>query len=629
MCGISGAMSAVSDSVCEAVGRMNRAQRHRGPDDEGVWSARIAGASVCLGHRRLAVIDTSAAGHQPMVDPVTGSALVVNGEIYNFRELRESLIQRGEVFRSASDSEVLLRGLVRDGEEFLPRLRGMFALAFVDGAKRQLLLARDPLGVKPLYVARAPGRVLFASEVRALAASACLPMDVDLRGVASLLAFGAVQHPFTTLRAVRSLEPGSCLLWDLACPRAEPVKRRFWSFPPTQRWSVRDAEEAVREQLRRAVREQLVSDVPVGVFLSGGVDSGILAALAAEVNPQIRAFTVTFPDAPDLDEGPLASQTASALGLRQTAIPVGETECLSAADRWLAASDQPSIDGLNVHIVAAAVKAAGITVALSGQGGDELFCGYPSYVQVPPAAAVLRAVEPLPSWLRKGVARALSLGRSPVAAAKIREVVIGSAAPWALALERRRLMSDRQLTQLGMGDAFAELSQVMAERMLGETATAEDAVGVVSRVECLAYQEPMLLRDADVQGMCHALEIRVPFLDQDVVAMSLGMSAKVKMSRWRRRKWLLKRAFSGNLQRVVARGAKRGFTLPLRVWLGDQLRRPAEGFVSSLCDSHIVDPVPARRIWDDYLGGNVPGQWSRALALVALGSHLSNMHVPD
>ncbi|MBU6163081.1 MAG: asparagine synthase (glutamine-hydrolyzing), partial [Myxococcales bacterium] len=367
MCGIAGILThgAVQESE-RRLGRMIEAQRHRGPDDSGAAVLRLGDRHLLLGHRRLAIIDQTGAGHQPMFHAASGDCLVFNGEIYNHRALRRELAAAGVRFRGDSDTEVLLEALVRFGLEAFSRLSGMYALAWFRARENQLVLARDPLGIKPLYVAHTKDGLVFASETRAILASGFVEPRINLAGVATMLAYGAVQHPLTVHEGIRSF-PRAC--FQVFSPEGVSAPQQFWIWPTPEpaRTSAATLGE-VQSSLDSAVQEHLVADVPIGVFLSSGLDSTILAGLAGKFAPGLRSFTVGFDDQPDLSEFQTAAETARRFGLQHTAIPLSGMEAERSMEAWMDSMDQPSIDGLNTFVISQAVRAQGIKVALSGLG---------------------------------------------------------------------------------------------------------------------------------------------------------------------------------------------------------------------------------------------------------------------
>ena len=383
MCGIAGILHSDKDLVERVLPAMNYAQKHRGPDDEGSVIVPAQGGWLGFGHRRLAIIDLSAAGHQPMNDAVTGNWISFNGEIYNFRELRRELEKKGHLFRTGTDTEVILKAYTEWGTESVRRLRGIFAFAIWDSARQSLFAARDHLGVKPIYYWRENKTFLFASEVRALLATGVTGTKLDYDGLHSYLAYGSVQEPFTMVKGIRSLPAGHFMEWDKKGIRTE----RYWKLPqpgpgPDSTDPARLYEEAAH-RLFDAVDSQLISDVPLGAFLSGGIDSTAIAALMRKSNRgKVRTFSIVF-DETAYDEREWSRLAAREIGTEHTELELtGEHVRLDLPDA-MGSFDQPSVDGLNTYFVSKAVREAGLTVALSGVGGDELFGGYGGLPEAP------------------------------------------------------------------------------------------------------------------------------------------------------------------------------------------------------------------------------------------------------
>lgn len=639
MCGIAGLIYSDPNAVRAAAARMGAAMRHRGPDDEGFALCPFGSALVGLAHRRLSILDLSPAGRQPMVHEPTGCQIVFNGEIYNYRALRCRLEREGEVFRSGADTEILLAGLARHGTAFLERLDGMFAFCFLDPRTPSLLLARDPLGIKPLYLATfdevpangasakgalAKGGFAFASEVRTLLASGLVPKSIDRRGLAGFLAYGAVQHPFTLFEGIRSLPPGTFLEvtataggWSASEPQP------FWRYPAVKLGATEhDAVEAVRAILDAAVGDHLMADVPVGVFLSAGIDSTILAGLAARHSPQIRAFTVGFSDNSNLSEMNLAADTAARFGLRHVPIDLTAGEAEAAVAAWLAAADQPSIDGLNTFVISQAVRKHGIKVALSGLGADELFGGYPSFRDVPRLARIARRMAWLPSQVRRGAAVVATAGKPRAVGRKLSDMIDGGGRLAEIYFHRRRLLSDREMENLGMAPWSLGLSADYQQTDVAARLDESDAVRAISQLESKFYQGNMLLRDSDVMGMAHGLEIRVPFLDRRLLDTVHSLAGAVRLPRRAPGKHLLRSAFADILRPELTNRPKTGFTLPLAQWMLGPLRGLCEFSLRTCTERAGLSAEAVRRVWDEFVTEPAGPQWTRALALVALGDYL-------
>ncbi len=627
MCGIAGSIGLDRDTTVDGIGKATEAQRHRGPDDTGITVLPFGNAFLGLGHTRLSILDLSAAGHQPMCHPRTGDKLVYNGEIYNFALLRRELEEAGDTFHGHSDTEVLLHALSRWGPSCLSRVEGMFAFAFLDVAGRCLILARDPAGIKPLYLARSGDTLLFASEVRALLASGLVPPRVDPRGVAGLLAYGAVQHPCTLFRDIWSLPPGSSLEitadadggWTMGPPK------RFWRYPrPNLQLSETEAVERIAATFDSAVRDHLVSDVPVGVFLSSGLDSSVVAGAAARHARDLHSFTVGFAEHPDLSEEHLAAETARGLGLTHVAITLSHNEIETAAREWLEVLDQPSMDGLNVFVISRTVRQFGIKVALSGQGGDELFGGYPSFRNVPRICRMMSAMKRVPTPLRRGLAGLAGVGRSTAYRHKLGDMFGSNGSLLSIALQRRRVLSDGQLAALGVAAAPLGLTPdfLPPEALDGVDADDADPIAAISRLESQFYQGNMLLRDADANGMAHGLEIRVPFLDRRLLDLVHALPGSVRLPPGAPGKHLLRQAFTPLLRPELLRQAKRGFTLPISRWMVGPLRNWCERSLAAWKDLGMLRPEAVQAVWSAFLRKPESPLWTRAFTLCVAGHYL-------
>jgi asparagine synthase (glutamine-hydrolysing) len=385
MCGIAGIVTSNSGiNVAPRLDSMVCSLAHRGPDSRGMITRTVGNWKVGLGHTRLAILDLSEAGHQPMVSGGANHWITYNGEVYNFGALRSELaIDSGE-WRSSTDTEVILKAYGRWGTDTLAKLRGMFAFGIWDERKRRLLLTRDAFGIKPLYFYQSRDTLVFASEIRALLESGLVPRKLNRQGIASYLETGSCKAPLTIIDGVRSLLPGDYVSVEvndeLRVTHASFLSETYTE--PCERGLPKDRAAAAAELfevLKESVRLHLVSDVPLGVFLSGGVDSSALVALMKEVSPERpKSFSVVFSEA-EFSEGVFARMVADQFGTDHHEIHLSEQRLLEWLPAGLESMDQPTMDGLNTYVVSKATKEAGITVALSGLGGDELFAGYPSF----------------------------------------------------------------------------------------------------------------------------------------------------------------------------------------------------------------------------------------------------------
>lgn len=525
MCGIAGihAYLDVAPRVDRGeILRMSRRMAARGPDGSGLWVSDDG--KTGFGHLRLAIIDLSEGGAQPMHAGDGRLTITFNGEIYNYRELRAELQAKGRTFRSGSDTEVLLQLYDEYGADMVRRLRGMFAFGLWDAAKCTLLLARDPLGIKPLYWADDGWTVRFASQAKALLAGGAVPRDPDPAGIVGFHLFGSVPEPFTVWRGIQSVPAGTTLTidatgpgtpkpyYDVAAALAERAAAAAMGTDPRVR---------LAEAVRDSVRHHLVADVPVAVFLSAGLDSGALLGTMAGLGVRdITAVTLAFAEFKGLaqDEAPLAAEVAARYGARHVVRTVDRAEFERDMPALLDAMDLPTIDGINTWFVAKAAHEAGIKVALSGLGADECFGGYPSFADVPRSVHWLRPLSWLPGFgalARRGLsaARAAGLALHPKAPGVLQYggdwagaylLRRGVYMPWEL-----RDVLDPSLVEEGLR-RLAPLSRIAASLHAGLPLGDFDRVAAL---ETSLYMRNQLLRDADWAGMSHSIEIRVPYVD--------------------------------------------------------------------------------------------------------------------
>ena len=631
MCGICGVISADPRPVEPAVRAMMRAMVHRGPDDEGfeilpLGGSETSGPVAGFGFRRLAILDLSAAGHQPMFNQRTGDCLIFNGEIYNFRQLRTELQMAGVVFRSTSDTEVLLQALCTWGEAAMEKLQGMFAFAFYHASSQRILLARDPLGIKPLYVAALPDRLLFASEIKPLLASGLVPKDLDLAGISGMLAYGAVQSPRTVYKHIRSFPAGNAqwIHGRVAAGEAPEKPRRFWSFPrqPLADHQIQAAG-VVHDMLHDAVLRHLVADVPVGIFLSAGIDSTIIASLAREYTPRVAAFTVGFGPVHGQDEVALASETAKSLGIKHVSVELDAANMPGKWHDWLAGMDSPSIDGFNTYVVSRRLAAEGVVGGLSGLGADELFGGYATFERAPRWSRMLQALRFIPRGLRASVLSAAgAAGGPPGAMEKLADLVAGDTSVAGVARSLRRALSDVRIRAMGLGTDRVGLAADYLEEAPNriEPVFDGDPFNTVARLEATHYMGDTLLRDTDANSMRHSLEVRVPFLDLPLVNYVSALPGAVK--RGGSSKALLRLAGNHVLSKQISNRPKTGFTLPIGDWMRGEMREPCDAAIKHLASQPFIDSAEVGRTWRSFLDDPRSMHWSRPLALVVLGSYL-------
>jgi asparagine synthase (glutamine-hydrolysing) len=623
MCGIAAVAlrrGAGGVDVAAALARMAASVAHRGPDDEGILVAPDGRSG--LASRRLAIRDLSPAGHMPMAAEGGRVSIAYNGEVYNADALRADLERAGHAFASRSDTEVVLRGYLAWGPTVVQRLRGMFAFAVMDlrPGERRLFLARDRLGIKPLYWTVAGDAFVAGSELRELYASGLVPRETDPAGLVGFLLLGSVPNPLTIQAGVRALEPGCTLSVPLDDPAAVPAPRRYWTLPTevVPPAPGEDTAARVRELLADAVKVRLVSDVPIGAFLSGGLDSGAVVGLMRHVGAEtIRTCSMVFEEG-GFSEAPYARAAAKLAGAEHFERVVTAEDVRGEFERMLDATDQPTVDGVNTYFVSQTARQAGLTVALSGLGGDELFGGYAhTFRGMPRVLSMVRAARALPGGGALA-ARALSLAPSQ----RMRKAADALRRPASRAsayLACRGMFSPgevRAMLRPGVWEAGAAGFDAVAHVAERAVHPNGPAFNWVSRAELGTYTHHQLLRDTDAMSMAHSLEVRVPLLDHLLVEAVLRLPAEVKTA-GPGPKPLLARAVGDLLPPEVRdRRDKQGFTFPFAVWLRGALREHARAALDARPDFSLLRRDAVERVWRDFEAGRV--HWSRVWALAVL-----------
>ncbi len=629
MCGIFGIVDRKGPVSREIVENAVRSLAHRGPDDSGI--ALVADTPDCqigLAHTRLSVIDLSPCGHQPMQDEATGNWIVFNGEIYNFRDLRVELETAGNRFHSHSDTEVILIAYRTWGTDSFLRLRGMFAFALWDASRRNLLLVRDPMGIKPLYYYHSDKHFLFASEVRTLLQTGLVPRNLDQNGVFTFLSFGSIYEPATIVEGVSAVPAGHALsfqknrsqtsaYWNLIGYRGSPNQSGDGQSHHDSPSAREDAERNLPHLLRDAVLSHLVSDVPVGVFLSGGIDSSSLVAIMSQAGVRASTFSLVFAE-PEFNEAQYSRVVARLFGTDHREIMVSQADALSAVPEALRAMDQPTIDGINTWLVSAKARAAGVKVALTGLGADEMFAGYSNFRRVPRLESASAIFAKLPSFMRRRLAASIALlGGKKDRNRKLSELVTrkdASIHPYFLA---RGLFTAAERRNLYAGDY--ETAERAMETLLQDSVAASthlDRVNRVSYLESQWYMRNTLLRDSDFMSMAHGLELRVPFLDRALVEACFRIPGKKKLQ-GDRPKDLLLASLGVELPSEIVQRPKRGFTLPFERWLHAELKPMVADTISKNSTSqNVLVAGAAPEVWNRFLAGQT--SWSRPWSLFVL-----------
>jgi asparagine synthase (glutamine-hydrolysing) len=614
---------------------------HRGPDDRGTFrSTSRADDTRCragFAFTRLAIIDLSAAGHQPMSTPDGRYTIVYNGEVYNFQEIRAELAALGDVFRSRGDTEVVLMAFARWGPGALARFRGMFAFGVWDRVEGSLFLARDRLGVKPLYYTKGPLGFAFASEVRALLATGFAERRLAPRGLQSYLAFGAVSGPGTIIEGVSSLPPGH---W-IRVEGGEVTLREYWALPLAED---RDASPArfddevlaIRPLLEDAVRLRLIADVPVGVFLSGGIDSSALVALASLAmragsagGARVHTFTVTF-DEERYSEARFAAEVARRYGCDHHEAHLPASEAMASIGGAVSALDQPTIDGVNTFFVSRAARAAGLSVTLSGLGGDEVFAGYGYFRAFGPMRSLARAAGRLPARVHRGLGAFGAASFVPLQLRKLSALLGGEGSDGATYAALRAMFTPgerRALLAPGMevpGYTGVTVPAELARRSAGRPT---EPVNAYAALEISNYLRNTLLRDTDAMSMAHSLEVRVPLLDHVLVERAMRTPGALKLGRLGRRasggnKPLLTAAVGGLPEAAVGR-PKMGFTLPYDAWFRGPLRPWMEELLlgDAVRRLGFFSPRGVERLWRSFLRGDRYTTHARVWCVAALAGY--------
>ena len=627
MCGIFGIVAHKARVPADLLESATQSLAHRGPDDSGTVILHDSvpdPVEIGLGNRRLAILDLSPLGHQPMQDSASGNWIVYNGEIYNFRGVRQELEQAGTRFLTNSDTEVLLKAYACWGEQCLLKFRGMFAFALWDARRHRLFIARDPMGIKPLYYTQSGPYFLFASEVRTILGTGLLPRRLDQAGLLNYLTFGSAYDPLTLVEGIRSLPPGRSLTWE----RGAHHESSYWdlvddSADAASSAFAKDEMHAaggLQHILGEAIRLQLVSDVPVGLFLSGGIDSSALVSVLSRGGVTPSTFSIVFREA-DFSEAEYSRSIARQFRTDHHEITASQQDVLEAIPDALRAMDLPTIDGVNTYFISREARAAGVKVALSGLGGDEIFAGYSNFRSVPrmerfaqfwkhvpragriPFASAFAALSPATDQNRKLASLVGDNGRVPH--------------PYFLA---RMLFSpgqrDRLCTSVDYSCAQRALSwqQQTLERTLGL-----DPINRVSYLESRCYMLNTLLRDADSMSMSQGLEVRVPLIDHQLAKRVLAFPGVWKVNGGVPKK-LLVDSLQGTLPHAIVHRPKRGFTLPFEHWLRAEFRSEVEPVLTRKIGDGplgiVLDRTEAARIWGDFLRGTT--SWSRPWSLYVL-----------
>ncbi|MES2568202.1 MAG: asparagine synthase (glutamine-hydrolyzing) [Bacteroidota bacterium] len=626
MCGITGiAGTQINTSTYHsAIKKMNDAIAHRGPDSEGIWNNE----HCFLGHRRLSIIDLSEAGHQPFFSEDKRYVLIYNGELYNYKEIRFEL-QRAEhgtkkipyIFKTDTDTEVVLAAYLRWGKDCVKRFNGMFAFSIWDNLENKLFLARDRMGIKPVYYQFRNNVLLFASELRALIHSGLIDKKINLKSVAEFIQYATVHAPNTILQDVFMLMPGHTLEFQNGAIKIE----KYWNIndytKSKEELTYKETCSRINDLLTASVERRLVADVPFGAFLSGGIDSSAIVGLMSKVSSEkVQTFNVSF-DEGEFSEAKYAKQIAEKFNTQHHEIKLTPGDFIKQLPEALAAIDHPSGDGPNSYIVSKATKHAGITMALSGLGGDELFAGYD----------IFKRYYDLENkgWLNiipaKGLAgKLLAAKKKSVQGDKTSEILnLDTINGFNAYPINRKLFNQKDYHSL-LKERFNDTKFIKNVIQKIET----DKQHVLSRVslfEIQTYMQNVLLRDTDQMSMAVALEVRVPFLDYKLVEFVLGVNDKYKYPHTPKK--LLTDALGDLLPDNIVNRPKMGFTLPWKDWLKVELKDFCEENIVQFSKRSFVNREAVLFIWNRFLNNDPKITWSRVWHLVILNNWINTHQI--
>lgn len=621
MCGINIIIGLQDAQLAKnTLAEMNAAMAHRGPDNDGIF----VDGTVALGHRRLSIIDLSAAGNQPMSGCEGRYQIVYNGEFYNYQEVKNKLLALANpyYFKFGSDTEVILAAYHTWGVNCLQYINGMFAFAIYDAVKKELFIARDRMGIKPLYFYQNENHLVLSSEIRSLLASGLIPRKLNKKALIDYLRYQTVHAPETMVEGVKMMMPG---MYSLINTTIKPIieEKKYWSIQEistltTKDFSYKQVCEKVYELLYESVQRRLIADVPFGAFLSGGIDSSAIVGLMSKAASQtVKTFSVTF-DESEFSEARFARLIAEKFKTDHHEIKLTSDYFMQELPAALKAMDHPSGDGPNTFVVSKVTKNAGITMALSGLGGDELFAGYPIFTR----SQLLQkfgGLAMVPAALRKIPAAIFKFIRPGIASEKMAELLslnkLNFENTYPLS---RQIIADSQLKKL---TGFAQLEPNSVAHIINEHELNKfETLTKVSIAEICTYMQNVLLRDTDQMSMASALEVRVPFLDYTLVEYVLSLPDAYKNPTSPKK--LLIDALGDLLPPEIVNRPKMGFTLPWKHWMKHEMRQFCEQKIGSLSKRSFIAEAEIIALWNAFLSDNPRVPWSRIWYLIVLENWL-------
>ena len=607
MCGIAGILNRQEPVEPEQIKRMADSMSHRGPDAEGIFMD----GEVGLGHRRLSIIDLSEAANQPFEDASGRYTIIFNGEIYNYAEIKPSLSDYP--FRTHGDTEVILAGYIKWGAESLSRLRGMYTFVIWDKQERELFIARDRLGVKPLYYYHDKDQFVFASEVRAILTTGLVKRKIDQAAMAEYFRYQSIGFPFSPVEGIRQIEAGS---W-MRIKNGQIQTRKYWD-PTAANYnfdftSTKDVQRKVRDLMLQSVKRRLVSDVPVGAFLSGGIDSSAVVGLMVEAgDPSPYTFNISF-DESAYDESKYADVIAKKFNTRHVQVRMKPEVMLGELTNALDAMDTPSGDGINTYVVSKAIHKEGIRVALSGVGGDELFAGYPifeNYIKLQQKNWIWK----LPASLRNGLSG--FLGKGEIKDRMRQLLATGSPAIAYSYPILRQILSPAALNDLTYLNESER--ETLADQLLSKhrALVKLSYYSQVTAAEYLGYTQSTLLKDTDQMSMANSLEIREPYFDQDLVEFVMSVPDQFKVPVYP--KSLLVESLKPMLPDEIVHREKKGFLFPWKEWMKNELHGFCEKHISHIAERDFIQGDHLKTTWTRFLAGDPDIRWQQVWLFVIL-----------
>lgn len=622
MCGINGIIGLSAEESKPLIQKMNDRLAHRGPNDEGLF----AEDGIALGHRRLSIIDLSSAGHQPMEYDTSNYAIVFNGELYNFKEIKNEIQKKDAsvIFKTNTDTEVILAAYKTWGTDCIHHFNGMFAVAIYDKVKQQVFFARDRIGKKPLYYFQKENLFLFSSEIRSLLSTNMIYKQIDKESLADFLRYQTVHAPKTIIKDVHMLMPGHFATYNIIKNTFSPTS--YWNIfkkhHPTTIKNYTEICDDIHSLLLNSVKRRLIADVPFGAFLSGGIDSSAVVALMTQVSTApVKTFAVTF-DEKQFDESTYSNLIAKRFNTVHHEIKLSVDDFKTELPNALNALDHPSGDGPNTYVVTKHTKEAGVTMALSGLGGDELFAGYEIFTRTINLKNY-QWLNYIPASMKSSLGYMMKTFKPGVSSEKIKQLLKGGKLNFQSTYHlSRQVLLDEQILKLLHSDA---LPANAAKNIIAAIEPNDKILSQVSIAEMATYMQNVLLRDTDQMSMAHALEVRVPFLDHELIEYVFALPDSFKYPVTPKK--LLVDSLKGLLPNEIIDRPKMGFTFPWSTWMKNELKGFCEERIHSIANRSVFNKNEVLKLWEHFLNDDPKVTWSRVWCLIVLENWLNENNI--